>query len=174
MIMTAYVWELGIDWNAVETVDGEYPVSYLRGCLKLGSALLSGTERAQKGDTITFRIFDVTPSGTAGADSIGGLKIISKAAVKSQEADQIHYGLGLELEPPVQPTAPLEITQIQRDQSPVTSSAFGPAQASWTAQTVYVTATEGRFLLTPQVLATGDNVTRLFSMDPEMVVGASL
>jgi hypothetical protein len=166
--MTAYVWELGIDWNAVETVDGEYPVSYLRGCLKLGSVLLSGTEGTQKNDTITFRIFDVTPSGTAGADSIEGLTIISKAAVKSQEADQ---GLGLELEIPGQ--NPLEITQIQRDQSPVTSSAFGPAQASWTAQTVYVTATEGRFLLTPQVLATGDNVTRLFSMDPEMVVGSN-
>jgi hypothetical protein len=167
--MKAYIWELGIDWNAVETeTTGAIPESYLRGCLKLGSVLLSGTEETQKGDTITFRIFDVTPSGTAGADSIGGLTIISKAAVKSQEADQ---GLGLGLELPGQ--NPLEITEIQRDQSPVTSSAFGPAQASWTAQTVYVTATEGRFLLTPQVLATGDNVTRLFSMDPEMVVGSN-
>jgi hypothetical protein len=102
--------------------------------------------------------------------SIESLDILSTAAVKSQAEAQIHYGLGLALSQP--PTIPLVFTRIPPDQSPETSSAFGPARASWTAPPVYVTATEGRFLLTPQVLATGvDNATRLFSLDPEMVVG---
>jgi hypothetical protein len=163
-----FVWELGIDWNAVETA-GTPPESYLRGCLSMGGALLPGTERAQKGDTITFKIFDVTPSGTAGVGSIGSLDILSTAAVKSQAEAQIHHGLGLE---PSQPTTPLVLTNIPKDTPTVPSSAFGPAQASWTAQMVYVTVTEGRFLLTPQVLATGPGGLRLFSLDPEMVVGA--
>lgn len=164
--MTDYFWQLGIDWNAVET--GTPPESYLRGCLvSPGGEPLPGTERAQLGDTITFKIFDVTPSGTAGVASIESLEILSTAAVKSQAEAQIHHGLGLE---PSQPT-PLVITQF--DESSETSSAFGPARASWTAQKVYVAVTEGRFLLTPQVLATGDNVTRLFNHDPEMVVGSN-
>jgi hypothetical protein len=168
--MVAYTWEFGIDWNAVETADA-IPESYLRGCLTLNGAPLSGTEGAEKGDTITFKIFDVTPSGTAGVDSIESLEILSTAAVKSQAEAQIHHGLGLE------PSQPMPVVITQFDESSETSSAFGPARASWTAKpTVYVTVTAGRFLLTPQVLATGgtgDNVTRLFSMDPEMVVGSN-
>ncbi len=166
--MVAYTWEFGIDWNAVETAD-TIPESYLRGCLKLGSVLQPGTNVALHGDTITFKIFDVTPGTTAGVDSISSLEILSTAAVKSQAEAQIHYGLGLETS---QPAISLVITEFS-DKTPETSSAFGPARASWTAQApVYVTAAQGqRFLLTPRVLATGGNVTRLFSHDPEMVVG---
>lgn len=171
--MTEYIWQLGIDWNAVETA-GNPPESYLRGCLakEVDGVLkfLPGTERAQLLDAITFKIFDVTPSGTTGVASIESLEILSTAAVTSQVEAQVHHGLGLE---PSQPT-PVVITHF--DESSETSSAFGPARTSWTAEpTVHVT-TEGRFLLTPQVLATGGpggNVTRLFSMDPEMVVGAN-
>jgi len=173
--MEAYIWQLGIDWNAVETevtTPDAPPESYLRGCLSLDGVPLSGTQKANPDDTITFKIFDVTSSGTGRVGSITSLKIVSTAAVKGQAETA---GLGLT---PSQTTDPLEITQIPQDQSPETTSAFGPAYASWTAPTVYVTAAEGRrFLLTVKVEATeanNNNNKRLFILDPEMVVGPNL
>ena len=50
--MTAYTWELGIDWNAVETAG----VSYLRGGLLQGSSPSSGTNPVRKDDNIFFWI----------------------------------------------------------------------------------------------------------------------
>lgn len=166
--MTEYVWEFGIDWNAVETVDGEYPLSYLRGCLSTDGVPLPGTEVVKVNDFVTFRIFDITssvptdPSGQWVA-SIDHFKIDSKAAVKGQSADNALSNL--------QPG-------FTQDTPPPPLACFGfptePVYASWTSALVTVNDTAGRFLLTANVRATGtDTRVRLFRHDPEMVVGSN-
>lgn len=154
---TDYIWELGIDWNAIETAG----VSYLRsGLVKDGSGALTAAALS-KDDTITFRIFDVSSSVQARqVAGIESLTILTKAAVKDQ--------------PPIDPLSALQPTLGPADTAPGQITAFGNAFASWSAQPVAVTALAGRFLLTVQVQARGiDNQVRLFSHDPEMVVGAS-
>jgi hypothetical protein len=163
--MTEYVWELGIDWNAIEP-EG---VSYLRGGLATGNQPLPGTQPVKNGDTVTFRIFDMTssaplPSGqwVTGIESFG---IISQAAVKTQSADII-------------PLNDLHPT-FSMDASPLPACTCFPIEtvdASWTSTAVMVTVpvmpVSLRFLLTLQVRAIGhDNQVRLFRHDPEMVVG---
>lgn len=154
--MTDYVWELGIDWNAVETAG----VSYLRGGLVQGDVLLSGTAPVEPDDTITFRIFDVSSSvqkerQVATIDSFG---VLTKAAVKGQSAGNPLSNL----QPAITQGGPL-----------ITSHCFPGAYASWIALAVNVSAL-GRFLLTVQLQATGsDGVVRIFRHDPEMVVGAN-
>jgi hypothetical protein len=178
IMATDYVWQLGIDWNAIETAGTppeNYPKSYLRGCLSLGSVPLPGTVEARYDDTITFKIFDVTPSGSAGVGSIESLEIFSTAAVKSQADAGIHQGLGLNSS---QTTSENPMGIAILGSSPERNSAFGSARACWTANPVYVTAAAGkRFLLTVKVEATetdnSDN-KRLFILDPEMVVGPNL
>jgi hypothetical protein len=167
-IMTDYVWELGIDWNAVETAG----VSYLRGGLvkKIGGELdvpLPGTAPVRSGDTITFRIFDVgssAPPETQGkwVDTIDSFGVLTKAAVKLQLAGNPLSNL----QPP-----------ITKDTTVPKSQCFPPENkenvyASWTAQAVNVSVASGRFLLTVQLQATGsDGSVRIFRHDPEMVVG---
>ena len=56
--MTEYVWEFGIDWNAVETED----VSYLRGGLATGGVAVPGTAPVKIDDTVIFKILDMTSS----------------------------------------------------------------------------------------------------------------
>jgi len=155
--MTEYVWELGIDWSAIEPAG----VSYLRGGLFSGGLPSPGTAPVRSGDTIIFRIFDVSSSvqvrQVAAIDFFG---IFTKAAVVGQEVGNPLSNL--------QPA-------ITLDTSPAQSSAFGNAYCSWTSATVAVTeeAAPGRFLLTIQVQAIGQlhGNTRLFRHDPEMVVG---
>jgi hypothetical protein len=158
--MTSYTWQLGIDWNAVETVG----VSYLRGGLvnQATGVALAGTNPVQSGDTITFRIFDVSSSGEQQVDAIGSFVILSKAAVNGQ-------GNCKSLSSPQPATTP--------DVPSHPLSLFGPAHCSWTAVQVAVEELPemqavARFLLTVQVQAIGfDGRVRLFSHDPEMIVG---
>jgi hypothetical protein len=165
--MTAYVWELGIDWNAVETVDGEYPVSYLRGCLSTNGVPLPGTEVMKAGDSVTFQILDITSSAPTDPPgkwvaSIDHFKIDSKAAVKGQSAVNALSNLQPAF---TQNTPPLACFGFPTE----------PVYASWTSTEVTVGNNVGRFLLTANVRATGtDTRVRLFRLDPEMVVGASL
>jgi hypothetical protein len=165
---SSFIWELGIDWDAVES-EG---VSYLRGGLVNSEGIgLPGTAAVQIGDTVTFKIFDITSSGVAKVAMIGSFGILSRAAVKAQ---LFCWGLS-----PLQPTMSL-------DSSPSKSTLFPNATlGSWTSQLVQVTAkqpgqtaepvlgnTSLRFLLTTQIQAIGlDGVVRLFGHDPEMVVG---
>jgi hypothetical protein len=159
--MTEYVWELGVDWNAVETMG----VSYLReGLTTVGGGPLPGTAPVRSGDKITFRIFDVTSSVQEGqVTKINSLHILTKAAVKDQS---IGNGLS-DLEPAVTLDDPTPESALFEFPSP-----FG----SWTSLEVTVkplpeTLPWGRFLLTVQVQAVGPGGVRLFSHDPEMVVG---
>ena len=161
--MTEYVWELGIDWNAIETVG----VSYLRGGLVKkvsgGPDVPSpGTAPVAPNDQITFRIFDL--SSSVKVDKIGSFVILTKAAVNGQETCNSLSSLQPAITPDA-PTAP--------------PSLFGSARRSWTSSLVTVMDPgpapgpgSGRFLLTIQVQAIGlDGQVRLFTHDPEMVVG---
>lgn len=169
--MAGYIWQLGIDWNAIETEGMDWnttqlaQVSYLRGGLVgQDDKALPGTSPVQSGDTIIFRIFDVSSSGVGRqVDSIDAFFIRTQAAVKDQGfADPLSTQ-----RPAVAPT----------DESTPQISLFGPAYRSWTSQEVIVKALPegvpvGRFLLTVQVQARrADGGVRLFSHDPEMVVG---
>lgn len=164
--MTRYIWEFGIDWNAVETVDGDYPLSYLRGCLSTDRPL-PGTEVVKMDDSITFRILDITssvptdPSGQWVA-SIDHFQIDSRAAVKGQAA--------------VNALSSLQPAFTQETPPPLASLGFPTESvyASWTSTLVKVEGPVGRFLLTANVRATGtDTRVRFFRLDPEMVVGSN-
>jgi hypothetical protein len=155
--MTEYGWELGIDWNAIETVG----VSYLRGGLvkKVNGepdVPLPGTAPVEQNDTIIFRIFDVSSSMKVA--EIGSFVILTKPAIKGQVICNSLSSL--------QPA-------ITLDAPTASQSIFGNACCSWTCSPVTVTATApARFLLTVQIQAVGPGgVVRLFSHDPEMVVG---
>ena len=160
--MAEYIWQLGIDWNAVETKD----VSYLRGGLLKkvhGQAMpWLGTEPVEPGAQITFQIFDVSSSVEARqVNSIDSFSITTKAAVQNQENNN---PLSLNEPEPANP---------HLDPNP-SESLFGSAYCSWTYSPVTVTADLGRFLLTLYVHAAGtDNSTRIFRHDPEMVVGSN-
>lgn len=171
--MASYIWQLGIDWNAIQTggmdwnVTEPAEVSYLRGGLVgQDDKALPGTSPVQSGDTIIFRIFDVSSSGVgrqvAGIDSFF---IRTQAAIEDQEFANPLSNQRPAIAAPDEPTPQ--------------SSLFGPPRCSWTSQEVIVEALPegvpvGRFLLTIQVQARGTgpgDVVRLFSHDPEMVVG---
>jgi hypothetical protein len=153
--MANYTWQLGIDWSAVEIAG----VSYLRGGLLQEGVASPGTNPVQIGDIITFQIFDVSSSVEARqVDEIAAFCVLSKAAVKDQQAPSS--------------LSNLRPAMVSSDASPEQPSLFGPAYCSWTSDPVEVGTALGRFLLTTQVKAVGkDRVTRLFSHDPEMVVG---
>jgi hypothetical protein len=158
--MAGYIWQLGIDWNAIQTGG----VGYLRGGLITAAGeRLPGTGEVKKGDTITFRIFDVSSSvQNRQVKAIVSFGIDSQAAVNGQPDEP-------SLDKP-QPAVgpPNESTEVLQ------SSLFGPAYCSWDSElvTVPVTTTPGRFLLTVYLQAKGpDGVVRLFNHDPEMVVG---
>jgi hypothetical protein len=166
--MTDYVWQLGIDWNAIQTGG----VGYLRGGLlkKVNGGPdmpMAGTNTVQIGDRITFRIFDVTSSTPPALSSkwvtaIGSFGIDSQAAVTGQQSDNPWSS---NTQPTIQPT-------IASSNESAQSSLFGPAYCSWDSDPVTVAVTSGRFLLTVHLQATGPlNVARLFNHDPEMVVG---
>lgn len=154
--MASYIWQLGIDWNAIQTGG----VSYLRGGLTTTAGeRLSGTEEVKSGDTIIFRIFDVSSSvQERQVETIGSFGIDSQAAVKHQ--------------PPGDPLNNPQPTVASSDASAPQISLFGNAYCSWDLEPVAVTATSGRFLLTVYLQAIGfDGAVRLFNHDPEMVVG---
>ncbi len=165
--MTDYIWQLGIDWNAIQTGG----VGYLRGGLGREVTVndattfvpLPGTHSVQTGDQITFRIFDVTsptpptPSGKC-VTAIGSFGIDSQAAVMGQQDDK-----------PWSDNTQLTIGPLHEPAA--NGSLFGNAHCSWDSNSVAV-ANSGRFLLTVYLQATGiDGVVRLFNHDPEMVVG---
>jgi hypothetical protein len=167
--MADYIWQLGIDWNAIQTGG----VSYLRGGLvsQANDEGLPGTAPVQIGNTLKFQILDVSSSGGPKVATIGSFVILTQAAVKDQP-----YGKGLSS---LQPTIALDSTTAQ-------STLFSNVLGSWTSEEVTVTVKKQgdteeptlsaplRFLLTTQIQAIGtDGVVRLFSHDPEMVVGSN-
>jgi hypothetical protein len=154
--MTDYVWQLGIDWNAIQTGG----VSYLRGSLLQGNSPSPGTNPVHFHDTITFKIFDVNSSVKdtgRQVTAIGSFVILSTTAVTSQANCNSLSSLQPAIGPP-------DVSQ----QNPL----FGTAYCSWTSDPVQVGDESGRFLLTIQVQAVGPKGSvRIFRHDPEMVVG---
>ena|SRR5436305_129375 len=156
--MADYTWQLGIDWNAVETAG----VSYLRGGLLEGSSPSPGTNPVHNGDNITFKIFDVNSSTEdlgRRVTAIGSFVILTTAAVTGQVSCNSLSSL--------QPAIGLpDLSQ------PSLLSLFGTAHCCWSLAPVQVSAESGRFLLTLQVQAVGPNGSvRIFRHDPEMAVG---
>jgi hypothetical protein len=155
--MANYVWQLGIDWNAVETAG----VSYLRGGLLKDNSPSPGTNPVHFNDTITFKIFDVNSSvenSGRQVTAIGSFVILTTAAVTGQVSCNSLSSLQPAIGPLHEPAAE--------------GSLFGNAHCSWDSELVTVTTTPGRFLLTLQVQVLGpDGRVRIFRHDPEMVVG---
>jgi hypothetical protein len=156
--MKEYVWELGIDWNAIQTGG----VGYLRGGLTEAGVPSPGTTPVKSGDQITFRIFDVSSSVPAGrrVAAVASFGIDSQAAVEGQ------------LQLPDGPLSKTQPTIGSPNESAPQSSLFGDSYCSWDSEPVVVNNAPGRFLLVVYLQATGmDGVVRLFNHDPEMVVG---
>jgi hypothetical protein len=157
--MAYYVWQLGIDWNAIQTGG----VSYLRGGLTTRDGeRLPGTEEVKKDDTVTFRIFDVSSS-------------VQNRQVREIRSFGIDYQVAVEGQLSMKPLSNLKPTIGPLHEPAAEGSLFGNAYCSWDSDPVEVTATSGRFLLTVYLQAADTNdvngVVRLFNHDPEMVVG---
>ena len=153
--MANYIWQLGIDWSAIQTGG----VGYLRGGLATTAGEpLPGTSPVQLNDKITFRIFDVSSSvQNRQVSAIGSFGVDYQVAVKNRT-----------------PEKPLDNIQpaIASSSESAQSSLFGAAYCAWDLEMVTVVAASGRFLLTVYLQATGPGgVVRLFNHDPEMVVG---
>ena len=157
--MTEYVWEMGIDWKAVQPMNG---LSYLRtGLASQGAPALPAMNQH---DTITFRIFDVTTDTiTPEVAAIESFVINTAAAVQGQTT-----GVPLSALQPLFSNVP--------DKPMISSTSFLNPLRSWTSQAisspVTVIVPKGRFLLGFQTQALGeDSTSRTFAHDPEMIVG---
>ena len=160
--MANHHWELGIDWTAV--IDPAN-ASYMPG----GFILLDAPEspvikrpRVSSGDTITFRIFDVT-RGIRTVSGIQSLIIEQADAVQGQQPENIH---------------PLTFPQPEfTSRGEQTSVYFEGPFPCWTREAVVSEVAAGkRFLLTFNVQALGPDPAnpRPFTHDPEMVVGPNM
>jgi hypothetical protein len=158
----AYTWELGIDLSAVLTAGGSYLRQgfVLQETQEMAPLLVNGT------DTICFRIFDVTSSGT-GVSKINSFSILTKAAVNLQGEGDPFDKLQLSL-PDVG----------SNNNNSAVSIAFGGPHRFWDMGVVTVNnPTEPkRFLLSFLVQAAGSvsGSSRPFIVDPEMVVGPNM
>ena len=164
-----YIWELGIDWNAIKTEDSTGSTgltSYLRqGLVKQLPTPALASPDVKIGETIIFRIFDVTSDVIPSAPQVNGIEsfhIAPKAAVINQNCGD--------------PLSSLEPTiTISPDLITAQSTVFPDVFRSWTSQEVHVTDHLGRFLLTFKTEALGaDGSSRVFVHDPEMVVGPNM
>jgi len=157
--MTAYVWELGVDWNSVNVTNGRY---FLQDGFVEGDALAQ--LRTKVGDTICFKIFDVTTPPLAEPLHVTSFCVIPKPA----EANDVPAGDPFDA---LQPALPPR-RSVRADKS----VAFGLSKRPfpvWEFPLVEVT-TQGRFLLSFLVQAWSarhKSTSRLFGVDPEMVVG---
>ncbi|HKI00467.1 MAG TPA: hypothetical protein VKK31_00660 [Thermoanaerobaculia bacterium] len=158
--MADYFWDMGIDWKAVQPLNG---LSYLL----TGLATIQGAPAVpvlNQGDTITFRIFDVTHDTlTPHVAAIESFVINTAAAVQDQTAGV-----------PFSTLQPLFLNTP--DVAIPLNTAFPHPLRSWTSQAipgpVKVIVPEGRFLLGFQTQALGEDTTsRTFAHDPEMIIG---
>ncbi|HYU34140.1 MAG TPA: hypothetical protein VEW48_18450 [Thermoanaerobaculia bacterium] len=154
--MSDYIWELGIDWNAIEP-EGS---SYLRQGLVKQDPLALASPIMKEDDTIKFRIFDVTPIAPLAGPQVTQIECfdIQSTAADNQQSNQ--KGLSS-----LQPATAYSGAQM--------STAFEGYFPSWTSDEVLVTDDPGRYLLTFKVRVDGPagSTPRCFCHDPEMVVG---
>jgi hypothetical protein len=159
MSTTTYVWELGIDWNAIKDEKSTGTTSYLgQGLVRqyplgLASAMVNNPE------TIRFRIFDVTADGPRMA-GLNDFSIVSRAAVEHQSPQTGLTDLQLTVDP-----LGLQL-----------STNFGGSFPAWDLGEVTVLDLQGRFLLTfeAKVYGLAGGPPRTFLHDPEMVVGPNM
>ncbi|HVR98135.1 MAG TPA: hypothetical protein VMW27_16070 [Thermoanaerobaculia bacterium] len=157
--MSSYLWDLGIDWNAVEEENRSYlPQGFVEGSgLEMGSPV-----DLQPDDLIVFRIFDITStSSPRSGQAVPSLTIASRAAVAGQP-----LGHPFDTDRPA----------VAGDGSPQTSLTFKGTFPCWESAPVRITAVaeigrRDKFLLTFTVHASDGTSQRTFTVDPEMVVG---
>jgi hypothetical protein len=154
-----YVWELGIDWDEVLVENGRY---YLQDGFVLGDSM--APLRTSVGDTIIFKIFDVTPRPDDEPVHLRSFCILPKPAVSDDPPTGDPFS---HLQPDLPP---------RRSERLAKSVAFGGSDRPfpvWEFPPVLVT-TPGRFLLSFLVQAWSPrekSTSRLYGVDPEMVVG---
>jgi len=160
---STYVWELGIDWDAVNTENGRY---YLQTGFVLGDTMVS--LRTTVGDTIVFKVFDVTPRPVNEPLHLTSFCVIPKPAVAGDTPDGDPFSH-------LQPDLPSRCSERVAK-----SVSFGAAERPpfpvWEFPAVQVT-TPGRFLLSFLVQAWSPrhkSTSRLYGVDPEMVVGSNM
>ncbi len=156
--MANYIWEFGIDWNAVT---GPANASYLDGAFIQAHSRVIERPCVVSGDTIIFKIFNVTMD-LQQEISIESFTINTRAAVEGQEnVDPLNT-----LQPIIPNSGPNPSVQP--------SVFFGDSLPCWQSDPVTVTpqAENKKFLLNffVQALGTEDGL-RMFFQDPEMVVG---
>jgi len=160
--MTTYIWELGIDMDALV---GPANASYLPAAfVQPGEPALVKRPVVLSDEQIIFRIFDVTKNNHQGI-TIQSFTINPRPAIQGQ----LNVGpLNL------QPTIPPDPSSNSPHESTYFSTHSQPTFPYWESQpvTVLPVATDKRFLLNffVQVLGTTDG-PRTFVHDPEMVVG---
>jgi hypothetical protein len=158
-LVTDYVWELGIDWNEVQVQDGRY---FLQESFVEGQALAK--LRTNVGDVIHFKIFDVTWPPLSEPLHVRSFCVIPKPAKADEQPEGDPFDA-------LQPSLPPERSERLR-----TSVAFGGSSRPfpvWEFPPVQVT-TPGHFLLSFLVQSRavrGKATSRLYGVDPEMVVG---
>ncbi len=163
MASTAYTWELGIDWNGIETAG----LCYLRNGFVKNAAEGNPAAMAQlsvnTGDTITFKIFDVTSFQPSEPNSIKSFTVLVKMAVSPSAGQKIGDPLDR-----FQLTFPLPPQPQPQD----VSTAFGGSFPLWLPEADVKVMSPGRYLLSFLVQAgpVAGN-TLIFAVDPEMVVG---
>jgi hypothetical protein len=160
---TDYVWELGIDWNAIKKESSTGPESYLiQGLVKQMPTPAIAMPIMRNGETIIFRIFDVTADPPPQAEEIRSFDIGTKEAVNGQSSND-----------PLSSHYPL----ITRDSEKSHSTAFEGCFPSWTSDKVFLrndTWESQRYLLNFRVQADAGDDSRCFCHDPEMVVGPNM
>ncbi len=159
---STYVWELGIDWDEVLVENGRY---FLQDGFVLGGSM--APLRTTVGDTIIFKVFDVTPRPVDEPLHLTSFCVIPKPATAGEPP---HGDPFSHLQPDLPP---------RRSERLAKSVAFGGSDRRpfpvWEFPAVVV-ATPGRFLLSFVVQAWSPrekSTSRLYGVDPEMVVGAN-
>jgi hypothetical protein len=162
--MASYEWELGIDWGAVEVSGRSYLQQGFVERPEGGDPKMVLPLGLQPGDTITFRIFDV--SETPRTVEVRSLEIISRSAVIGQQdghpfdTDRPAFGACSSL----QESVAFQGTFPCWESAAVSIVASAPPGQLW------------KFLLTFSIDAAfapsiSDIASRAFVVDPEMSVG---
>ncbi|HVR98453.1 MAG TPA: hypothetical protein VMW27_17700 [Thermoanaerobaculia bacterium] len=167
MTINQYIWELGIDFNAVETAGLHYLRQGFTSSSPEGAPGPMAPLMVSQDAQITFRIFDVTSSSSLTDSSnkrIKSFSIVTKPAVRQLDSS------GETSDPfdSLQPVFPLEAPRTDLE-----STAFGGCFPSWSTGPVTVT-TQGRYLVSFLVQAGSEEGSLVFAVDPEMEVGPNM
>lgn len=173
--MSTYHWDFGFDFNAVQTPNNNDDQLFLQhGFVANQSPEVPATPvNLNVDDVIGFNVFNVTDSST-GTYSITGGSIQFQNAVTGQAATS-PFSVSM-LSIPSQATSSgsdssVIFSGIQSFQAQPDPLVTFPTYDGPSSQTVI---NNGRFLMTVTLTVTGpDTTTKIFVVDPEMVVGGA-